>query len=261
MSALLTRSLLRATALGLGVTMLTATAAFAAPPTDSFGSGDGRATAHSGNVTNCAAAHLPGQTITVPNLEDHSHKFVTVTNGDLPPGSEILAVVVKGGPGYNVYQGLSAWTALHAPVNHGGQIPTISHWFACITKNTTTTHPHPTTTTHPHPTTTTHPHPTTTTKPPYTTTTDTTTTSETTTTCPPTTTETTTTTGPTTTTHTVPTTTTAAVVPTTTKPGTPGTTKLAFTGFGASWLLWVAVLLLVAGGGFVAIHRMSRRRS
>ncbi|HEX3591112.1 MAG TPA: LPXTG cell wall anchor domain-containing protein [Pseudonocardiaceae bacterium] len=248
MSALITSRLLRATAIGLGLTMLTATAAFAAPPTDSFGSGDGRATAHPGNVTSCAAAHLPGQTITVPNLEDQSHKFVTVTNGDLPPGDEILAVVVKGGPGYNVYQGLAAYTALHAPVNNGGQIPTISHWFACVTHTTT---PHPTTT---------KPYPTTTTTPPYTTTTETTTettTTETTTTettTPTTETTTPTTTGP----HT---TTTGAVFPTTTKPGTPGTTRLAFTGFGQSWLLWVGVLLLLAGGGFVAVHRVSRRRS
>jgi hypothetical protein len=137
MPTTLTGRVLISTALALGATLLAGTAALAAPPRWTPNADDNRATAHAGNVTTCSAAGLPGKTITLPGLEDSSGTQVTITASDIPAGDSILAVVVKGGPGYNVYQGLTAWTDLHSPLNVGGQIPTISHWFACVTSSGT----------------------------------------------------------------------------------------------------------------------------
>ncbi|HEX3592521.1 MAG TPA: hypothetical protein VHV74_23105 [Pseudonocardiaceae bacterium] len=233
-TTLKSRVLISAAALALGATLLASTAALAAPPRWTPNPGDDRATAHAGNVTTCSAAGLPGKTITLPGLEDSSGIHVTITASDLPAGDTILAVVVKGGPGYNVYQGLTAWTDLHSPLNVGHQIPTISHWFACVTTSDTTT----TTTTGA--------------------TTTTTTTGATATTTGPA--ATTTTTGAGSTTPGNTTTTNAAVAgATTTTP--PGTKQLAFTGFDNSWLIWVGALLLIAGAGVVALPRLARRRS
>src|SRR6266568_1731218 len=219
--------MLTAAALALGATLLTGTVALAAPaPPPS--SGDDRATAFAGNVTTCAEAGLQGDTVVFPNV-DASGTDITITSSDIPAGDTILAVVVKGGPAYNVYQGLTSWTDLHSPINPGGQIPTISHWFACVSKSngggggTTTTSPAPTSTSGGS--------------------------------------------GGTTTTTTgsgggpSPATSTAAVAgATTTSTGT-GTKNLAFTGFGNNWLIWAGLLLVLAGGGVLALTRLRRRSS
>lgn len=229
MPTTLTGRVLISAALALGATLLAGTAALAAPPRWTPNPDDNRATAHAGNVTTCSAAGLSGETITLPGLEDASGTHVTITVSDIPAGDSIVAVVVKGGPGYNVYQGLTAWTDLHSPLNVGGQIPTISHWFACVTSSDTST-----------------------------TTTTTTTVAATTTTTPG---------APGTTTGAGggtasggTTTSSAAVAGATTTPA-PGAKSLAFTGFDNSWLIWVGVLLLIAGAGVVALPRLARRRS
>ncbi|HEX5404203.1 MAG TPA: hypothetical protein VFX16_18090 [Pseudonocardiaceae bacterium] len=228
MPTTLTGRVLISAALALGATLLAGTAALAAPPHWSPRPDDNRATAHAGNVTTCSAAGLPGKTITLPGLEDSSGTRVTITASDIPAGDSIVAVVVKGGPGYNVYQGLTAWTDLHSPLNVGGQIPTISHWFACVTNSGTTV---------------------------TTTTTGATTTTTTTPGAPAT------TTGANGGTASGGTTTSSAAVAGATTTTTPGTKQLAFTGFGDGWLIWVGVLLLIAGAGVVALPRLAGRRS
>lgn len=237
MPATIKRRVLSSATIALGATLLATTAAFATNPDP----GDSRATAHSGNVTTCAAAGLPGETITSLGTPDQSGKYVTITAADVPDGDTLLAVVVKGGPAYNVYQGLSSWTMLHSPINRGGNIPTISHWFACVTKTTKTTTTKTTTTS--------------------TTTVSTTGTSTTTTTTG-------TSGGGTSTTTTTPgasggstvtTTPAVAVAPTSTN-RTPGASNLAFTGFDGGWLVWTGALLLLAGAAAVALPRLARRR-
>jgi LPXTG-motif cell wall-anchored protein len=59
---------------------------------------------------------------------------VTITN----PAAVIDAVVVKGGNGYNVYAnpvflppGLPAPQHYISPLNGGGEVPNLSHWFIC----------------------------------------------------------------------------------------------------------------------------------
>lgn len=234
MPATFTSRVLVPAVLALGATLLTTTAALAAPPNWHPQPGDDRATAHAGNVTRCAAAGLPGTTLTVAGLEDATNTFVTINADDIPTGDTLVAVVVKGGPGYNVYQGLSSWTGLHSPTNPGGQTPTISHWFACLVSSTKVTTTSTTTTS--------------------TTTTSTTTTSTTTTSAP-----TDTTTGLSGGTAPGDVTTTNSAVAAATAP-TSGTKTLAYTGFGNGWLIWTGLLLLLAGLGAVAMPRWARRR-
>lgn len=245
MPSLLSGRLLRSAAIAIGATLLTATAAFASPPGWTPGSGDERATAHAGNVTTCAQAGLSGRTVTFDGVEDETGTYVTITKADIPAGETILSVVVKGGPAYNVYTGLKSWTNLHSPINVGGQTPTISHWFACVSGgegggSTTKCPPSGTTTT--------------------------TTGESTTTTTAPTKETTTGTTGSTTTTtgttggSTVSTSSTTAAVAAASNGQTP-TKTLAFTGFANSWLIWVGVLLLIVGALAVAMPRLARRRS
>ncbi|WP_024874860.1 hypothetical protein [Saccharomonospora piscinae] len=110
---------------------------------------DPRAEVHEGNVTRCDAfgggllvsvgdedqvENLPG--LTFEGGDTASDEYVAVTS--VPEGIAVTAIVVKGGPGYNVYvpgeRGLTSeapWEDLRSPVNPGGKIPTISHWFVC----------------------------------------------------------------------------------------------------------------------------------
>jgi len=140
-----------------------------------------------------------------------SDQFVTISA--VAAGVTFQAIVVKGGDGYHVYNPPVA--NMQSPLNGGGNVPALSHWYACYTyvpPVTTTTTVAPTTTTMA-PTTTTMA-PTTTTIAPTTTTIapTTTTIAPTTTTIAPTT---TTTVAPTTTTTVAPTTTTIVVTTTT----------------------------------------------
>lgn len=124
-------------------------AAFAAP-TSSPTSGDQRATAYPGNIhdgkagTACSQLGFAGDTeIGADNSGGDSGGGITVTSDGTylsvswTSGSQVDAVVVKGGPAYNVYSAsvftTSPTTGLHAPMVGANQdnVPTISHWFGC----------------------------------------------------------------------------------------------------------------------------------
>lgn len=53
----------------------------------------------------------------------------------VPDGVTITGVVVKGSDAYNIYfagkLGPLPWNDLRSPQNNGGQVPQISHWYAC----------------------------------------------------------------------------------------------------------------------------------
>lgn len=53
-------------------------------------------------------------------------------------GVTMLAVIVKGGPNYHVYDyvgsGLTSDSGLHSPLNNAGKVPAISHYNFCYTK-------------------------------------------------------------------------------------------------------------------------------
>jgi hypothetical protein len=118
------------------------------PPKDTPISGDDRATPHGGNTTVCDDpedpndANLPGDIVTVSFVyvyNDEKEKIkVTITS--VPSDIQLTGIVVKGAPGYNVYPP-SALTDLRSPQNPGGQIPAISHWFACGIKKDTSSSP------------------------------------------------------------------------------------------------------------------------
>ena len=139
--------------------------------------------AHDGNVTTCAQVGFPGSvqyngsivtSVDVTALFTATvvgNKYVTISN--IASGVVFQAVVLKGGNGYNVYNPPVA--SMRSPLNNGGNVPDLSHWFACTTTVpvvTTTTAPVVTTTTAPVVTTTTVPVVTTTTVPVVTTTTE-----------------------------------------------------------------------------------------
>ena len=113
-------------------------------------SGDVRATAYAGNVTDCAGAGLAGSTIEVTYTVDESETYITITG--VPDGTTLTGVVVKGGNAYNVYVG-DQRTELHAPLNASGKPAQISHWFACGTAASPTSPPPSPTTPPPTPTT------------------------------------------------------------------------------------------------------------
>jgi hypothetical protein len=115
---------------------------------------DPRAQFFSGNVTTCAGAGFPG-TIQVGGEGSASGTNVSGTVGTnsgliqpgvgqevnvtlLNPAVVVNAVVVKGGPSYNVYSNpaflpptLLAPQHYISPLNGGGNVPAISHWFVC----------------------------------------------------------------------------------------------------------------------------------
>ncbi|GAA2790794.1 hypothetical protein [Crossiella cryophila] len=214
----------------------------AAQPT-ATSAGDPRATAFPGNATTCAHANLPGQLITgqlTVNIATGSHLTIT----GVPLGLTVTGIVVKGGPGYNVYLpanlGLLPWPGLHSPlVGQNGNIPEISHWFACG-QTQTTTKPTTSTTTKPYSSSAT-------TKPGSST---------------ASTTATTTSGGGTTSTST------AATTPRTTAPtSTPvpvpvaDDDDLANTGFDGGWLIGLGAALVFAGGLVLGMTRLRTRRS
>ena len=93
-------------------------------------SGDPRATVHDKNVTTCAGAGLPGNTIEPADIKAEADKVYI----DVLDHAGITAVVVKGGSQYNVYLAkdlAGGWTDLHSPLNASGKPADISHWFAC----------------------------------------------------------------------------------------------------------------------------------
>lgn len=111
------------------------------------------------NVKTCEDAGLDGALLLSEDSEKSAEndivrgtvtekKYLTVTL--LDDSYEITGVVVKGGPGFNVYTS-SPFTNLVAPDNPGGQTPEISHWFVCGEQVTTPT-PEPSDTKTPEPT-------------------------------------------------------------------------------------------------------------
>ncbi|SES11876.1 LPXTG-motif cell wall anchor domain-containing protein [Lentzea xinjiangensis] len=146
--------LLGAMAAAVATLALATTASADEPTTD-----DPRAVAFAKNVDinhpdACTVGGLTGTTI-------HPNKF-TYTGGDnqqhlditgLPANVQVTGIVVKGGDAFNVYLAgkLGAtlpWEDLRAPLNNGGKLPEISHWYGCgipqtpsssVTTTTTTT--------------------------------------------------------------------------------------------------------------------------
>ncbi|NIJ10752.1 hypothetical protein FHU38_001096 [Saccharomonospora amisosensis] len=245
------RSLLRvvaASAMTLG--LLSGTTGLASATNEPRPSDD-RATVHSGNVDAgqeqkdpCGTAGLGGEPLDKGDLtfergEEDAEQHVDILG--VADGVTVTGIVVKGGNGYNVYSaaGLEGlpWEGLRAPLTgEKGNLPTISHWFACGEKDdedtTTTTKPSETGTT-------------TETSAP------TTSGTEPTSTQPSGTTESATSSG-------------AVAVTTTTQPavspaGDSG--DLASTGFSGGWLLGVGGALLVGGGALLALARARRGKA
>ena len=123
---------------------------------------DTRATFQSGNATSCADIGQPGSTYSSgASIGSGSAEMFTwsaTSAGTNPPTTPTLAnggkwradsgivnltdisseititgIVVKGGPGYQVYSG--AVENMIAPLNPGGNAPALSHWFVCYTTN------------------------------------------------------------------------------------------------------------------------------
>jgi len=110
-----------------------------------------------GNATTCAQVGYPGSTklegaITSGTVTGGligytvtDDKYVTLTSVD--PSVTIQVVVVKGGDNYHLYNPPLA--DMRSPLNGGGNVPDLSHWFLCYTvsQGTTTTAAEVTTTT------------------------------------------------------------------------------------------------------------------
>lgn len=142
------------TALATGVVFGFASTATAEGNQDDPVSGDDRATAHAGNVTDADCPELfPGSTsITFAQDDfetDQSNTYLTI-NG-VPDGIDVVGVIVKGGPQYNRYEpdslGDLPWADLHAPLVPSGKPAQISHWFACGVESSETSTPPTETTT------------------------------------------------------------------------------------------------------------------
>ena len=154
-----------------------------------------------------------------------------LTISSVHEGVTVTRIVVVGGDdGFNDYtpgaRGLdkaAPWTDLRAPFSRNGHQADIDHWYLCGTKTSkpTETKTPPTT------------KPTETTKPSAPATSDTSV-------------------APTSTTG-------AAVVPAGNESGTGG--GLANTGFDNMWLVWIAALLILGGGGLLALLKFRRKAS
>lgn len=135
------RRLLGAAALLVAVTSATTGAALASPgdidPNTRIS--DPRATVYVGNLeindkeNVCQTAGLPG----TPFNKDSGVKFeldgTTKINILGFEGYTITGVVVKGSDVANIYDAskVAPLTGLISPLNNGGQVPDISHWFIC----------------------------------------------------------------------------------------------------------------------------------
>jgi hypothetical protein len=104
---------------------------------------DDRATRHEGNATTCAEAGLAGAQQFGGTTSGGTQDGITVTVTDATYLSytadssvTVYGAVIKGGDAYNVYPA-GVTTDLRAPLNGGGQIPQISHWFICYDVNDT----------------------------------------------------------------------------------------------------------------------------
>jgi uncharacterized repeat protein (TIGR01451 family) len=136
-------------ALGSAITLVS-------PPAGADTASDNRANFFSGNATTCAGIGLASDTQlgsdSNTNASDQNVSGVVKTNaGTVQPGNGeevdittannsvvVDAVMVKGGNGYNVYSDstflpptLGPDQHYISPLNDGGNVPTISHWFVC----------------------------------------------------------------------------------------------------------------------------------
>jgi LPXTG-motif cell wall-anchored protein len=118
--------------------------ALAAPAKPAPTTDDTRAVAYDDNLasdwpTACSVGGLTGTVIATDKITFTGGKDKPdVDISAVAPGVTVTGVVVKGGDAYNIYlaAGLGAtlpWNDLRSPFNNGGNIPTISHWYACGT--------------------------------------------------------------------------------------------------------------------------------
>ncbi|EID55266.1 hypothetical protein [Saccharomonospora xinjiangensis] len=153
-----TRDLTRdvaAVVLGLGLTAVAVAPALAtevAGEVDAMSATDAgqdpRAEVHDGNAVDCEDfgggilvkvgddEKIENVALTYEGGVPGQDQYLTIT--EVPSGIDVTAIVVKGGDGYNVYVPGARdlletvpWADLRAPLNNGGNIPAISHWYAC----------------------------------------------------------------------------------------------------------------------------------
>ncbi|MEY7973336.1 hypothetical protein AB8O38_15190 [Saccharomonospora xinjiangensis] len=154
-----TRALTRdvaAVVLGLGLTAVAVAPALAtevAGEADAMSATDAgqdpRAEVHDGNAVDCedfgggilvkvddGDKKTENVALTYEGGVPGQDRYLTIT--EVPSGIDVTAIVVKGGDGYNVYvpgardlPETVPWEDLRAPLNNGGNIPAISHWYAC----------------------------------------------------------------------------------------------------------------------------------
>ncbi|MBA0127887.1 hypothetical protein H0B56_20265 [Haloechinothrix sp. YIM 98757] len=222
---------------------------------------DARADIGGGNAKTCADVGLGGELIAVHDGEDDDLSNVEYDDGETDDQyltitsvaasvSDVTGIVVKGGDGYNVYEpgerelsGTAPWEDLRAPLNKGGKIPEISHWFVCGELDDSTPTPTHSDTPEPSETETTTSE---TSEPPETTTSSETTESDTPGSSTPV--SSTSTTDESTTTESE-----DEEQDDVTPAGASG--PLADTGFGAGSLIWVGALLLIGGGAALYLAR------
>lgn len=176
--------------------------------------------------------------------ELNEDQYLTLT---AKPGVTVTGIVVKGGNGFNVYvpgekdleENPGPWEELHAPPNDGGNIPQISHWYACGEAKDVVETPTPTTTTPEAPTTTV----------------ETTTPQQSETSTSPV--ETTESSTQESSSSAAPTTTSTTEAPAIANASDEG--DLATTGFGGSWLVWAGALFVLVGAASFAGMRVLKR--
>jgi hypothetical protein len=229
----------------IGLLAGTATVAAATDATE-----DSRASVESGNATTCTGgqhpAGLDGERVAFDQGDvEEGDTYLTITG--VPDGYEITGIVVKGGNGYNLYvpgtgglDTMPPWEKLRSPLNGGGNVPQISHWFACGTRTAVTTSTTPSESVPPSddetPSSESETPGGTASTPQETSTAESSMTSEA---------------GP-------------GAVTTTSRTPAPvvgDTDELASTGFGGGWLIGLVGLLLAGGGALLALARIRRRKA
>jgi hypothetical protein len=140
--------------IAVGALLGFASLASATPPDLNPVSGDDRATAHPGNAKadDCSTL-FPGSTEVaksdITHTGDDNDASIDITA--VADGVDVVGVVVKGGPAYNVYPadklGDLPWLDLHAPQVPSGAPAGVSHWFVCGVEEGETTSSTPATTT------------------------------------------------------------------------------------------------------------------
>ncbi|MFC3896970.1 LPXTG cell wall anchor domain-containing protein [Lentzea rhizosphaerae] len=222
--------LLGAATVAAVATLALVTTAFAAPDKPVLNSGDERAVAYDKNVAPghddvCTVGGLTGTVVAKGKLTftggGEQDQYLNITAVDA--GVTVTGVVVKGSDAFNVYLaaklGPLPWNKLRSPENNGGNVPTISHWYACGVKKDQTSSSSSSSTS---PSTITH------TAPPSSSETTTSSSSE------------------------------VAATTTTTAAGAPGSNDLASTGFGSAWLVGLGAALLAAGVAVLFVLRRRR---